>query len=68
MLAQGELGQLFVRSHAIIHVLTNYSVGVPTITTNGGAPGTGILWIPDVDSGLRAYMAVPQVWPYNTRC
>ncbi|KAH0556915.1 hypothetical protein GP486_005298 [Trichoglossum hirsutum] len=34
-------------------------VGVPTVTTNKGQPGTGILWVTDVDGGLRAYHAVP---------
>ncbi|KAH0537068.1 hypothetical protein FGG08_006109 [Glutinoglossum americanum] len=34
-------------------------VGVPTITTNKGQPGTGIVWITDVDAGLKAYHAVP---------
>ncbi|KAI9812256.1 MAG: hypothetical protein M1826_002927 [Phylliscum demangeonii] len=34
-------------------------VGVPTVTTNEGQPGTGILWVTDVDAGLRAYHAVP---------
>ncbi|KAI9892350.1 MAG: hypothetical protein M1814_001551 [Vezdaea aestivalis] len=35
-------------------------VGVPTITTLKGQAGTAILWITDVDNGLRAYHAVPQ--------
>lgn len=35
-------------------------VGPPVITTNNGEPGTAILWVTDVDAGLRAYMAVPQ--------
>lgn len=35
-------------------------VGAPTVTTNGGEPGTAILWVTDVDAGLRAYYAVPQ--------
>jgi iron transport multicopper oxidase len=39
-------------------------VGVPVITTNNGAPGTAILWVTDVDAGLRAYYAVPQVSCY----
>jgi iron transport multicopper oxidase len=34
--------------------------GAPTITTNGGQPGTAILWVTDIDAGLRAYYAVPQ--------
>ncbi len=34
-------------------------VGVPTITTYKGQPGTGIVWITDVDAGLKAYRAVP---------
>lgn len=39
-------------------------VGVPTITTFKGQPGTGILWIADVDGGLRAYRAVPESLSY----
>jgi len=35
-------------------------VGVPTITTFKGQAGTAILWIADVDGGLRAYRAVPE--------
>ena len=34
-------------------------VGVPTITSYKGQAGTGILWITDVDGGLKAYNAVP---------
>ncbi|OBT59099.1 hypothetical protein VE04_00699 [Pseudogymnoascus sp. 24MN13] len=34
-------------------------VGASTITTLGGQPGTGILWVTDVDAGVRAYQAVP---------
>jgi hypothetical protein len=34
-------------------------VGPPTITTNNGKEGTGIMWIVDPDSGVRAYNAVP---------
>ncbi|KAL9609724.1 MAG: hypothetical protein Q9167_005532 [Letrouitia subvulpina] len=34
-------------------------VGVPTITSYKGQPGTGILWVTDVEGGLRAYNAVP---------
>src|ERR1700709_418752 len=33
--------------------------GPPTVTTNKGQPGTGVLWIVDPDGGLRAYLAVP---------
>lgn len=33
--------------------------GASTITTLGGEPGTGILWVTDVDAGVRAYQAVP---------
>lgn len=35
-------------------------VGSATITTMKGAPGSGILWIADPSSGIRAYRAVPQ--------
>ncbi|KAI9774328.1 MAG: hypothetical protein M1840_004222 [Geoglossum simile] len=35
-------------------------VGIPTITTLNGQAGTAILWVSDVDAGLRAYHAVPQ--------
>lgn len=34
-------------------------VGVPTVTTYKGQPGTGIVWVTDVDAGLKAYRAVP---------
>ncbi|KAJ9158479.1 WSC-domain-containing protein [Coniochaeta hoffmannii] len=34
-------------------------VGQPTVTTNGGRAGSGILWITDVNTGLRAFKAVP---------
>ena len=34
-------------------------VGQPTITTNGGQPGSAILWVTDVNTGLRAFRAVP---------
>ncbi|KAK0730386.1 hypothetical protein B0H67DRAFT_30359 [Lasiosphaeris hirsuta] len=33
-------------------------VGQPTVTTNKGQPGT-VLWITDVNTGLRAFQAVP---------
>ena len=38
---------------------TNNLLGVPTITTYKGQPGTGILWISDPASGLQAFHAVP---------
>lgn len=34
-------------------------VGIPTVTTYQGQAGTGILWITDVNLGLRAFNAVP---------
>ncbi|KAL8946506.1 MAG: hypothetical protein Q9222_007107 [Ikaeria aurantiellina] len=34
-------------------------VGVPTVTTYKGQPGTGIVWVTDVEAGLKAYKAVP---------
>ena len=34
-------------------------VGVPTVTTYKGQPGTGIVWVTDTDGGLKAYKAVP---------
>ncbi|KAB5549639.1 hypothetical protein GE09DRAFT_180398 [Coniochaeta sp. 2T2.1] len=34
-------------------------VGQPTVTTNGGRAGSAILWITDVNTGLRAFKAVP---------
>ncbi|KAL8882070.1 MAG: hypothetical protein Q9192_007654, partial [Flavoplaca navasiana] len=34
-------------------------VGVPTVTTYKGQSGTGIVWVTDVDAGLKAYKAVP---------
>ncbi|KAI9790075.1 MAG: hypothetical protein M1816_005545 [Peltula sp. TS41687] len=33
--------------------------GVPTITTYQGRAGTAIVWVADVDAGLRAYRAIP---------
>ncbi|KAF8855141.1 hypothetical protein BDZ45DRAFT_676433 [Acephala macrosclerotiorum] len=39
--------------------LTFAGKSVPTITTNNGAPGTGIVWLADVNKGLLAYNAVP---------
>ncbi|KAF4632806.1 hypothetical protein G7Y89_g5318 [Cudoniella acicularis] len=35
-------------------------VGVPTITSLNGEPGTAILWMSDPDAGLRAWFAVPE--------
>lgn len=35
-------------------------VGVPTITSLDGRPGTAILWMTDPDAGIRAWYAVPQ--------
>ena len=35
-------------------------VGIPTITTFKGKPGTAILWMCDPDAGLRAWYAVPE--------
>ncbi|KAI9674851.1 MAG: hypothetical protein M1829_003591 [Trizodia sp. TS-e1964] len=34
-------------------------VGIPTITSLNGQPGTAILWMADPDAGLRAWYAVP---------
>lgn len=34
--------------------------GSAVLTSNKGAPGSGILWIADQGSGIRAYRAVPQ--------
>lgn len=39
--------------------LTFAGKSVPTVTTNNGAPGTGIVWLTDVNKGLLAYNAVP---------
>ncbi|KAL1792772.1 hypothetical protein ACET3X_009279 [Alternaria dauci] len=33
--------------------------GLPTITSNNGQPGTGIVWATDVQAGLMAFKAVP---------
>jgi hypothetical protein len=33
--------------------------GLPTVTSNQGKPGTGIVWATDVQAGLRAFKAVP---------
>ncbi|KAF6822223.1 WSC domain-containing protein-like protein 3 [Colletotrichum plurivorum] len=35
-------------------------VGQMTITSDNGRPGTGIVWVTDVNTGLRAFRAVPQ--------
>jgi hypothetical protein len=34
-------------------------VGIPTVTSNQGNPGSGIVWITDKEMGLLAYKAVP---------
>lgn len=34
-------------------------VGIPTVTSQNGQPGTGIVWMTDVEKGLLAYKAVP---------
>lgn len=34
-------------------------VGVPTVTSLNGQPGTAILWMTDPDAGIRAWYAVP---------
>jgi hypothetical protein len=34
-------------------------VGTPTVTSNQSNPGSGIVWITDVERGLLAYKAVP---------
>ena len=33
--------------------------GIPTITSFKGQPGSAIVWVTDVDAGLRAYRAIP---------
>lgn len=35
-------------------------VGVPTVTSDQGKPGSGIVWVTDIDKGLLAYKAVPE--------
>ena len=35
-------------------------VGIPTVTSLNGEPGTAILWMTDPDAGIRAWYAVPQ--------
>jgi iron transport multicopper oxidase len=35
-------------------------VGIPTVTSLNGQPGTAILWLTDPDAGIRAWYAVPQ--------
>ncbi|KAL1605331.1 hypothetical protein SLS60_004879 [Paraconiothyrium brasiliense] len=35
------------------------SVGIPTVTSRKGEPGSGIVWVTDVERGLLAYRAVP---------
>lgn len=34
-------------------------IGIPTVTTYKGQPGTGILWVTDPNAGLQAWNAVP---------
>lgn len=34
-------------------------VGVPTVTSDEGRPGSGIVWVTDIEKGLMAYQAVP---------
>ncbi|KAF3934543.1 hypothetical protein ABW19_dt0208421 [Dactylella cylindrospora] len=41
--------------------------GIPTITSMNGQAGTGILWLTDVDNGLRAWNAVPNADGTMTR-
>jgi hypothetical protein len=33
--------------------------GIPTVTSRNGEPGSGIVWVTDVERGLLAYRAVP---------
>lgn len=33
--------------------------GIPTVTSRNGEPGSGIVWVTDVEKGLLAYKAVP---------
>ncbi|OLN96295.1 WSC domain-containing protein-like protein 3 [Colletotrichum chlorophyti] len=35
-------------------------VGQMTVTSDNGRPGTGIVWVTDVNNGLQAFRAVPQ--------
>lgn len=39
--------------------LTFAGRGVPSVTSLNGTPGTGIVWLTDVNNGLVAYNAVP---------
>ena len=34
-------------------------VGIPTVTSLNGEPGSGMVWVTDVERGLLAYKAVP---------
>ncbi|KAF1851815.1 uncharacterized protein K460DRAFT_274878 [Cucurbitaria berberidis CBS 394.84] len=36
------------------------SVGIPTITSNQGKPGSGIVWVTEPEKGLLAFKAVPE--------
>lgn len=42
-------------------------VGSPTVTTYKGQAGTGIVWVTDVEAGLKAYNAVPDASGTLTR-
>ncbi|KAF3232296.1 hypothetical protein TWF191_000068 [Orbilia oligospora] len=41
--------------------------GIPTVTSMNGRAGTGILWLTDVDNGLRAWNAIPNADGTMTR-
>lgn len=36
------------------------AVGVPTVTSNQGKPGSGIVWVTEPEKGLLAFKAVPE--------
>lgn len=39
--------------------LQTSGIGIPTVTSNQGKAGSGIIWVTDVKKGLLAYKAVP---------
>lgn len=34
--------------------------GAPRVTSNNGQPGTGVVWLTDINQGLQAFKAVPE--------
>ena len=43
----------------VVNSAGRVGVGIPTITTYKGQAGTALLWVSDVEGGLRVFKAVP---------